>query len=79
MLDEFICHFRAIRSIGRFYSIFDGKILLANTVDSGQTPHYVTSDLGLRCLRMTLLRVSRLQWVNNLSSFDVRLSNTFKC
>ena len=41
----------------RFYSNFDGK--LANTVDLDQTPHYVASDLGLHCLPITLLRVSR--------------------
>ena len=42
-----------------FYSIFDGKILLAKNVDPDQTPHYVASDLGLHCLPMTLLQVSR--------------------
>ena len=26
---------------------FDGKILLANNIDPGQTSHYVASDLGL--------------------------------
>ena len=54
MLDESICRFRAILS---FYSNFDGK--LANSVDSDQTPHDVASDLGLYCLPITLLRVSR--------------------
>ena len=29
-----------------------------------QTPRSVASDLGLHCLPITLLRVSRLQWVN---------------
>ena len=38
--------------------------MLANTVDPDQTPHDVASDLGLHCLSMTLLRVSRLEWVN---------------
>ena len=33
-----ICH---------FYSIFDWKILLANNVDTDQTPYYVGSYLGL--------------------------------
>ena len=49
-----MCHFRGILS---FYSNFDGK--LANTVDPDQTPHYVASDLGLHCLPITLLLVSR--------------------
>ena len=38
----------------RFYSIFD-----VNNVDPDQTPHHVASDLGLHCLPVTLLRVSR--------------------
>ena len=33
--------------------------MLAVTVYSDQTPHYVASDLGLQCLPMTLLRVAR--------------------
>ena len=33
--------------------------MLANTVDPDQMPHYVASDLGLHCLPMTLLLVSR--------------------
>ena len=37
-----------------FYSIFE-----AYNVDPDQTPHYVASDLGLLCLPVTLLRVSR--------------------
>ena len=43
----------------RFYSIFDVKILLADNVDSDQTPHYVVSDLGLHSLSGTILWVSR--------------------
>ena len=35
------------------------EILLINTVDSDQMPHHVASDLGLRCLPMTILRVSQ--------------------
>ena len=66
MLDESICHFRGVRSILSL-SIFDGKILIANNVDPDQMPHYVASDLVLHCLPMTLLRVSRQQWVLNPS------------
>ena len=40
------------------------EILLANTVHPDQTPHNVASDLGLHCLPMALLRVSRQEWVN---------------
>ena len=39
--------------------------LFANSGDPDQTPHSVASDLGLHCLPITLLRVSRLQWIND--------------
>ena len=38
--------------------------LFANSEDPDQTPHSAASDLGLHCLPITLLGVSRLQWVN---------------
>ena len=38
--------------------------LFANSGDPDQMPHSTTSDLGLHCLPMTLLGVSRQQWVN---------------
>ena len=37
--------------------------LFANSGDPDQMPHSAASDLGLHCLPITLLRVSRLQWV----------------
>ena len=37
--------------------------LFANSGDPDQMPHSVASDLGLHCLQITLLRVSRLQWI----------------
>ena len=37
--------------------------LFANSGDPDQTQHYAASDLGLHCLPITLLRVSRLQWI----------------
>ena len=39
-----------------------------NSGDPDQTPHSAASDLGLRCLPITFLWVSRLQWVNKISS-----------
>ena len=39
--------------------------LFANSGDPDQMPHSAASDLGLHCLPITLLCVSRLQWVNN--------------
>ena len=59
MLDESICHFRGVRSILLLLFYFWWKILLANNVEPDQMPHYVACDLGLHCLPMTLLRVSR--------------------
>ena len=38
--------------------------LFANSGDPDQTPRSAASDLGLHCLSIILLRVSRLQWVN---------------
>ena len=38
-----------------FYSSFDGKSCLVNTVGPGQMPQHVASDLGLHCLPMTIL------------------------
>ena len=37
--------------------------LFANSGDPDQMLHYAASDLGLHCLPVTLLGVSRLQWV----------------
>ena len=39
--------------------------LFVNSGDPDQTLHSAASDLGLHCLPITLLRVSRLQWVKN--------------
>ena len=38
--------------------------LFANSEDPDQMPQNAASDLGLHCLPITLLGVSRLQWVN---------------
>ena len=38
--------------------------LFANSGDPDQTPRSAASDLGLHCLPIIVLRVSRLQWVN---------------
>ena len=37
--------------------------LFANSGDPDQTPRFAASDLGLHCLSVTHLGVSRLQWV----------------
>ena len=54
MLDESICHFRGIGSILSFLFYFGWKILLANSVDPDQTPHYVASELDLHWLPIAL-------------------------
>ena len=38
--------------------------LFANSGDLDQMPHSAAADLGLHCLPITILVVSRLQWVN---------------
>ena len=38
----------------------------ANSIDTNQMPHSVASDLGLYCLPITLLVVSRPKWVKEL-------------
>ena len=45
--------------------------LFANNGDPDKTPRSAASDLGLHCLPVTLLGVSRLQWVNRLSWRDL--------
>ena len=40
--------------------------LFANSGDPDQTPRSAASDLGLLCLPITLLGVSRLQWVQGI-------------
>ena len=58
-----------------FFFFFFGLLLLllllcfigipvfnSNSVDPDQTSRYVVSDLGLLCLPITLLGVSRLKW-----------------
>ena len=58
MLDKSICHFREVRSLLSLI-LFLMENPVANTVDPDQMPHYMASDLGLHCLPMTLLQVSR--------------------
>ena len=54
--------------------------LFTNSADPDQTPHSAASDLGLHCLPITLLRVSRLQWVTaylNEIFFSKTIAYTF--
>ena len=52
MLDEFICHFRAVGSVLSLLFYSGWKILLANNVGPDQMPQ-VASDLSLHCLPMS--------------------------
>ena len=49
-------------------SVFD-----ANSVDPDQTPHYAASDLGLRCLLMSLLWDARhtCNWVIHMCNRNI--------
>ena len=50
--------------------------LCANSGDPDLMPHVAVSDLGLHCLPITSLRVSRLQWVNS-DNFTFKVSGCF--
>ena len=58
MLEESICHFRGVRSTLSLLFYFWRKILLSNTVDPIQKPHYFTSDLDLHICLFTAYRFS---------------------
>ena len=49
------------------YSYRTKAELFANSGDPDQMPHSAASDLGLHCLPITRLGVSRLQWVKDLN------------
>ena len=51
--------------------------LFANSGDPDQIPHSVASDLGLHCLPITLLDVSKLQWVKAPGNLGVGLHSGF--
>ena len=44
------------------YSYRKNAKLFANSGDTDQTPRFAASDLGLHCLPVTRVGVSRLQW-----------------
>ena len=52
ILEESICYLRGIRC--NFLGLFASrqKLLLANSGNPDQMPHYAASDLGLHCLPM---------------------------
>ena len=50
--------------------------VFANSEDPDQMQHSAASDLGLHCLTNTFLRVSRLQWVNQLSNYCSNMCQT---
>ena len=45
--------------------------LFANSGDPHQMPHFAASELGLHCLPITLLGVSRLQGLTHWVKFSV--------
>ena len=56
------------------YSYRNITELFANSGDPDQRPHSAASDQGLHCLLITLLGVTRLQWIEIMSC----LSNAVK-
>ena len=52
--------------------------LFGNSGDPDQTPHAVASDLGLHCLLITLLGVSRLKWVK-IAVVKTSIMYTYSC
>ena len=71
MSDESIHRFRGVGSIwSLLFYFFLWKILLANSEDLDQTPHYVASDLGLHCLPMTLFRDFQVRMLANSEDLD---------
>ena len=52
--------------------------LFANSEYPDQTWHFVASDLGLHCLLITRLGVSRLQWVNPFMSSGLFYHNSLE-
>ena len=53
--------------------------LFSKSGDPDQMPHSAASNLGLHCLLVTLLGVSRLHWVNFLSCYLILTKCTSKC
>ena len=51
--------------------------LFANIGDPDQTPRSAVSDLGLHSLPITLLGISRLQWVKSKKSLILLLRQAF--
>ena len=47
--------------------------VFANSGEPNQMLHSVASDLGLHCLPVTLLGVSRLQW-DKFKKFELRIN-----
>ena len=47
--------------------------MFASSGDTDQMPRSAVSDLGLHCLPITLLRVSRLQWVKENTTLSPEL------
>ena len=59
MLNKSSCPYRGVLFFDPFNLFLMENQLLANTADPDQITHYVTSDLGLHCLPITLLQISR--------------------
>ena len=47
------------------------KLLFVNSGDPDQMLHSLPSDLGLHCLPVTLLLISRLKWIKVLVGVSI--------
>ena len=59
---QWLCH-SGERIVARGPLVIEIPIFNANSVEPDQMPHFAACDLGLQCLPVTLLGVSRLKWV----------------
>ena len=53
--------------------------LLANSGDSDQMLYFMAYDLGLHCLQIMLLGISRLKWVNIQDKTGLVVSLVWLC
>ena len=69
---EFSHHYQSIKCVCCQFNMFwlyfllilKCKIILANSDDTDETPHYTVSDLDLHCLPMSQTRDDRLTYVH---------------
>ena len=61
--DRSISNIRGVWLVCIIVMFYRNSCFNANSVDPDQTPQHAASDLGLDCLRMSLLWDARVKWV----------------